>query len=148
MAGTVGEPKYVPLPRIYNPVLAAERGVKRTGMWFARVYANVRQLLTRQVSTKAVGGPVAIVQWSLGVAAYGLGTFMDFWGMLAVSIAVLNFLPLPPFDGGHVLFVLLESIKGSPISLRVRTYIWGAGWAAVGVLFLLVMWQDIARAIS
>jgi regulator of sigma E protease len=148
LAGTLGEYKYVPLPRIYNPVVAAERGVKRTGMWFARVYANLRQLLTRQVSTKAVGGPVAIIQMSLGVAAYGLGTFMDFWGMLAVMIAVLNFLPLPPFDGGHVLFVLLESIKGSPISLRVRTYIWGAGWAAVGVLFLLVMWQDIARAIS
>jgi len=44
-----------------------------------------------------------------------------------------------------VLFVILERIKGSPVGLKVRTWIWGAGWAAVGLLFVLIMWQDIAR---
>ena len=148
LAGTVGTPLYAPLPRIYNPLVAAERGLKRTGMWLGRVYANIRQLATRQVSTKAVGGPVAIVQWSFGIAAHGTGTLMDFWGMLTISIAVLNFLPVPPFDGGHVLFVVLESVKGSPIGLKVRTWIWGAGWVGVGLLFVLIMWQDIARLLS
>jgi regulator of sigma E protease len=148
LAGAVGSPKYAPLPRIYNPLAAAKRGLKRTGLWLGRVYANLSQLVTREVSSKAIGGPVAIVQWSMGVAAHGVGTLMDFWGMLSVSIAVLNFLPIPPFDGGHVLFVLVEKVKGSPIGLRLRTIIWGAGWAAVGALFLLVMWQDIVRLFS
>jgi regulator of sigma E protease len=92
-----------------------------------------------------VGGPVLIVTASLGIASRGLGTFLDFWGILSVCIAVFNFLPVPPFDGGHVLFVLLEKIKGSPVGVKVRTWIWGAGWAAVAVLFALIMWQDIAR---
>ena len=148
LAGAVGSPKYAPLPRLYNPLAAAKRGLKRTGLWLGRVYANLSQLATREVSSKAIGGPVAIVQWSMGVAAHGVGTLMDFWGMLSVSIAVLNFLPIPPFDGGHVLFVLVEKVKGSPIGLRLRTIIWGAGWAAVGALFLLVMWQDIVRLFS
>jgi regulator of sigma E protease len=148
LADAVGSAMYKPLPRIYNPLVAAKRGFKETGIWLGRVYANIKQFLTGQVSTKAAAGPVGIVQFSMSVASHGLGTMMDFWGMLAVSIAVLNFLPIPPFDGGHVLFVLLEKIKGSPISLKVRTWVWTAGWAAVLLLFLVVTYRDILRAIS
>ena len=100
------------------------------------------------MSTKAVGGPVAIVQWSVSVAGQGLGTFMDFLGMLTVSIAVLNFLPIPPFDGGHVLFVLIDAIKRKPVSMKVRTVVWITGWVAVGLLFLVVTYRDILRVIT
>ena len=143
-----GELLYEPLPRIYNPLTAAGRGLKRTWVWMGRACSSVVQLAKREVSTGAVGGPVLIVQASLWVAPQGIGTFMDFWGKLCIFIAVLNFLPVPPFDGGHVLFVILERIKGSPISLKVRLWVWGFGWAAVGLLFAVVMWQDIARLIS
>jgi regulator of sigma E protease len=136
---------YEPLPRIYNPLSAAERGFRRTWTWMGRVYVQLRQLAKGQLSRESMGGPVMIVDISLRVAQRGLGTFLDLWGILSVCIAVFNFLPVPPFDGGHVLFVLLEKIKGSPIGAKVRTWIWGAGWAAVGVLFALIMWQDIAR---
>jgi len=129
-------------------VTAAARGVKRTWTWLGRIYLNLVQLLRQKVSTESLGGPVLIVYASLGVAARGLGTFIDFWGILSVCVAVFNFLPLPPFDGGHVLFVLLEKIKGSPVGIKVRTWVWGAGWAAVGVLFLLITWQDIGRWVT
>ena len=138
-------PLYEPMPRVYNPLKAMKGGLKRTWTQLGRVYALLRQIVKRQVGTGAVGGPVMIVDYSLRVAQLGLGTFLDLWGQLSVCIAVFNFLPVPPFDGGHVLFVLLEKIKGSPIGAKVRTWIWGAGWAAVGVLFALIMWQDIAR---
>jgi len=136
---------YEPLPRIYNPLKAAGRGFKRTWLWLGRVYANILQLLKGEVSTESVGGPVLIVQASLGIAERGIGTFIEFWGFLSVCIAVFNFLPVPPFDGGHVLFVIIEKIKGGPVGLKVRTWIWGAGWAAVGVLFILITYQDVAR---
>jgi regulator of sigma E protease len=139
---------YEPLPRLYNPLKAAARGLKRTWLWLGRVYNNLLQLSKGEVSTEALGGPVLIVSASLAIAAHGIGTFLDFWGILSVCIAVFNFLPIPPFDGGHVLFVLIEKIKGGPISVKVRTWIWGAGWAAVGVLFILIMWQDIARLMT
>ena len=148
LVGAIPDALYGPLPRIYNPVVAGERGVRRTMLWLGRVYMNLRQILVGQVSTKAVGGPVAIVQWSVAIASHGFGAFLDFLGMLTVSIAVLNFLPMPPFDGGHVLFVLIDAVKRKPVSMKVRTAIWIAGWVAVGLLLLVVTYRDILRVVS
>jgi len=148
VADAVGMPMYKPLPRIYSPLKAAGRGLKQTGLWLTRVYVNLKQLMTGQVSTRAAAGPVGIVRAALAVASHGPGTMMEFIGMLAVCIAVLNFLPVPPFDGGHVLFVILERIKGGPISLKVRTWVWSAGWAAVLAIFLIVTYRDILGWIS
>jgi regulator of sigma E protease len=145
LEGIAAKPVYVALPRIYNPLAAAGEGLKRTRLWFRRIYTTIPQMIRGQVSTQTVGGPVLIVQASLAIAEQGLGTLMTFWGMLGVSLAVLNFLPLPPFDGGHVLFAIIAKIKGSHVSLKVQTAFWTAGWVMVGLLILLVMWQDISR---
>ena len=148
MAGTALAPHYVPLPRIFNPLVAMKRGLKQTVVWFKRVYGNLRQFFRGHVSSKAFGGPVAIVSISYEVASYGVGTFLHFWGMISVFLAFINFLPVPPFDGGHVLFALIEKVKGRPISLKVRAWIWGAGWAGLLALFLLIAYQDILRVIT
>jgi len=145
LAEAIGEPLYAPLPRIYNPITAAQRGLRQTVLWLGRVYLNLKQFMVGQVSSKAYGGPVAIVQWSVSVASHGVGTFMDFLGMLTVSIAVLNFLPVPPFDGGHVLFVLIDSIKRKPVSMKLRTIVWIAGWGAVVLLLIVITYHDILR---
>ncbi|MCX5683875.1 MAG: RIP metalloprotease RseP [Planctomycetota bacterium] len=141
-------PLFAPLPRIYNPITAAQRGLRQTVLWLGRVYLNLKQFASGQVSTRAVGGPVAIAQWSINMAGKGMGTFMDFLGMLTVSIAVLNFLPLPPFDGGHVLFVLIDAIKRKPVSMRIRTIVWLAAWIGVLLLFVLITYRDIVRWIT
>ena len=146
--GAIGSVVYVPMPRLYNPLAAAERGVWKTVLWLGRVYLNLKQLVTGQVSTKATAGPVGIVQYSLVVASHGIGAMMDFWGMLAVCVAVLNFLPIPPFDGGHVVFVFIEKIKGGPISTKVRSWVWGAGWILIGAFFLFITYRDILRWIG
>jgi len=100
------------------------------------------------VSTQTVGGPVLIVQRSLQVAARGPGTLIHLWGILSVCFAVFNFLPVPPFDGGHVVFVVVEKLKGGPVSLRTRNGFWIAGWIAVGILFLLITYQDVVRLVT
>ncbi len=141
-------PLYEPMPRIYNPLKATARGLKRTWTWLQRVYATIIQLIKGQVSTEALGGPVLIFSASYKVASYGLGTFIDFWAKLAVMLAVLNFLPIPPFDGGHAVFVLIEKVKGGPVGLKVRTWIWLAAWILVGVFFLFILWQDIMRLVG
>jgi len=145
LAGAPLRPMYVPLPRIGNPLTAAKRGINQTLVWFTRAYGNLVQILRGEVGREALGGPVAIVQISYQLASYGVGTFMNFWGMISVFLAVINFLPLPPFDGGHVVFVLIDKLKGSPVSMKVRTWIWGAGWAGLLALFVLITWQDIDR---
>jgi len=145
MADVAAPALYVPMPRIYNPLVAVKRGVKQTVAWFRRVYLNLRQILRGHVGSKAVGGPVLIVQVSYAIASRGVGTFLQFWGMISVFLAFINFLPLPPFDGGHVLFALIEKAKGGPISLRLRLWIWSVGWAALLILFILITYQDIMR---
>jgi regulator of sigma E protease len=55
---------------------------------------------------------------------------------------------MPPFDGGHVLFVLIDAVKRKPVSMKVRTAIWIAGWVAVGLLLLVVTYRDILRVVS
>ena len=139
---------YVPLPRIGNPLTAAKRGVRRTLVMFGNIYISLKQIVTGEVSTESVGGPVMIVQLSYQQASHGPGTFMNFWAMISVMLAVVNFLPVPPFDGGHVVFVLIEKLKGGPVSMKVRGAIWGAGWIALLALFLLITWQDISRLIT
>lgn len=143
--GCEGRPLYIELPRIYNPLQASAEGLKQTWMWLRRIYATIGQLARRQVSTETVGGPVLIVKASLDVAELGIGTFLYFWGTLAVCVTVLNFLPVPPFDGGHVLFVLIEKAKGSPVSLKVQGALWTAGWVLVGALMVLILIKDVSR---
>ncbi len=148
MSESLGEPVFVPMPRFANPLWAVARGLKRTYVMLVRAYSNLRQLVTGQVSTDMMLGPVSIVRLSVAMAAYGVGTFMDFWGMLSVFIAVLNFLPVPPLDGGHALFVLIEKAKGSRVSMRVRQAFWIAGWVAFGVLIVFVTFQDIRHWVT
>ncbi len=139
---------YVPLPRIGNPLTAAKRGLRRTLVMFGNIYMSLKQIVTGEVSTESVGGPVMIARLSYLQASRGVGTFMNFWAMISVMLAVVNFLPVPPFDGGHVVFVLIEKIKGGPVSMKVRGAIWGAGWIALLALFLLITWQDISRLVT
>jgi regulator of sigma E protease len=148
LGGATAQPKYFELPRVYNPIDAAERGVRRTGLWFARVYVSIKQLFTGEVSTETTAGPVGIVQVSLVIASRGLGTFLDFLGILTVSIAVLNFLPIPPFDGGHVLFVVIDKIIRKPVRLKTRNIVWIVGWGLVLALFLVVTYHDIVRVVT
>jgi regulator of sigma E protease len=148
LSGAVPQPKYFELPRLYSPIEAAQRGVRQTGLWFARVYINIKQLFTGEVSTETAAGPVGIVQVSYMIASHGLGAFLDFMGILTVSIAVLNFLPIPPFDGGHALFVIIEKIMRRPVGLKTRTAFWIVGWGLVLALFLVVTYRDIVRVVT
>lgn len=134
---------FLPLPRIYNPLEAAERGVVQTYRWFARTYITLKQMMTKQVDTGTVAGPVFIGKAAYSVASRGLGTLLDFTAIITVSIAVLNFLPFPPFDGGHVLFTLMESVRRKPISMKIRTVAWIIGWALVLAVFVAVTFRDI-----
>jgi regulator of sigma E protease len=145
LEGCEGQPLFIPMPRIYNPLQATAEGLKQAWLWLRRTYASAAQMARGQMSPEGVGGPVLIVAVSFGIAELGMGTFLNFWGMLSVCVTVLNFLPLPPFDGGHVLFVLIEKMKGSPVSPKIQSALFGVGWVLVGALFVLLMYKDVTR---
>jgi regulator of sigma E protease len=94
-------------------------------------------------------GPVGILAFSYRIVAdQPLIYYVYFLGLISASIAVLNFLPLPPLDGGLTLLLLVEKIKGSALSVRTQEIIAYAGWGLVGALLLYVTFNDIMRIFS
>jgi len=145
LAGAAGKTMYVSLPRITNPLTAIKRGIRQTLLWLGRVYANLAQLIRGEADFRSLGGPVMVVRISYELASQGPGTFINFWGILSVCLVVFNFLPLPPLDGGHVLFLLIEKVRGKPFPMKFQSTIWFVGFVLVILLFVLLTYQDILR---
>lgn len=105
-------------------------------------------LVTGRVSVNQLGGPIAIASSSVQAARGGLETLFRLIAFISVNLAVLNMLPVPILDGGQMLVVLAESVKGSPFSLRARERIARIGVFAIALLFVLVMFNDLKRLLG
>jgi regulator of sigma E protease len=118
--------------------------------WFdaGRIVQVVKGLLTREISVRQLGGPIAITQASVTAARGGLEQLFYLIAFLSINVAVLNMLPIPILDGGQILINVIESAKGSPFSLRTREYILRFGLLAIALLFALVMFNDLQSAAS
>jgi regulator of sigma E protease len=116
--------------------------------WFdaRRIVMVVKGLLTREISVRQLGGPIAITQASVSAARGGLEQLFYLIAFLSINVAVLNMLPIPILDGGQILINVIESVKGSPFSLRTREYILRFGLLAIALLFALVMFNDLQAA--
>jgi regulator of sigma E protease len=132
----------------YEPLSVGEalaQGGRTTWLMASSVGATLRGLFAGDVSVKNLGGPIAIARTSVEVARAGWEPLLGLIALMSVNIAVLNLLPIPVLDGGQVLVNVLEAAKGSAFSARTREYILRAGLLAVAMLFITVMWNDIAR---
>ena len=138
------------LKRLYKatgPVEAIMMGYEKTTMFIAQTYATLKTLMEGLVSPKELMGPVGIL--TLGyrvVSEQPLVYYVYLLGLISACIAVFNFLPLPPLDGGLVVLLLVEKIKGSALSERTQEIIAYAGWALIGSLALYVTFNDIVRS--
>ena len=138
------------LKRLYKaggPIDAVGMGYKKTISFIVQTYVTLRRLLAGLVSPKQLMGPVGIVTISYKIVAeQPLVYYIYFLGLISACIAVFNFLPLPPLDGGLVVLLLVEKVKGSALSESAQTVIAYAGWALIGTLFLYVTFNDIVRS--
>ena len=106
----------------------------------------LKRLVTGQASIRLVGGPVFIAQQSGKEAQKGLRFLFGFIALLSVNLAVLNVLPIPILDGGHLLFLLVEKIKGTPLSVKARGIAQQVGIVFLLGVIVLVTYNDILRA--
>lgn len=138
------------LKRTYKasgPVDAVVMGYRRTVMFVAQTYLTLKRLVGGLVSPKNLMGPVGIITFSYRIVAeQPLVYYVYFLGLISAVIAVFNFLPLPPLDGGLVALLLVEKAKGSALSERVQAVIAYAGWALILTLILYVTFNDIVRS--
>ena len=148
-----GFAEFVPfkdLRRLYRasgPVDAVMMGGKKTVTLIAQTYLTIRRLIVGAVSPKSLMGPVGILSVSYQTVARKMWIeYLFLIGLINAAIAVFNFMPLPPLDGGLALFLVIEKIKGSPVSERTQGYVVRAGLVLVLALFLYITLNDVIRS--
>ena len=131
-----------------NPVAAILWGFRETWDFIAMTYATLADAFRGTISYKEFSGPVGIGSVAIQAGREGITYFIYFMAVVSVSLAVLNFLPLPVVDGGYVVFLLIEKVRGKPLPLKVQNTIAMAGWALLIAFFVLLTWNDIMRILS
>ncbi len=129
------------------PLAAIRRGIDETWDNILSVYAMIRGLAQGRVSPNKLGGIISIGAIAYGQASSGLVQLVHFLAMLNINLAVLNFLPIPPIDGGQMVFLIAEKIRGKPLpdaALIIPQY---AGLLFVLGLFVFVTYQDIVNVV-
>ncbi len=99
-------------------------------------------------SARELGGPILIGQLSGATARAGLPVFLMFVATLSINLALVNFLPIPALDGGHLLFLLVEVVRGKPAPRRVRVAVGRAGVALVAMLMVWAVTSDVMRVLG
>jgi regulator of sigma E protease len=106
---------------------------------------GVVKLFQGTVSPKTLGGPIMIAQMAGQEARAGAVNFIFFIALISINLAILNFLPIPVLDGGHLLFFFVEAVTGRPVSIKIREIAQQAGIFVLILLMIYVFYNDIAR---
>lgn len=109
------------------------------------IFSLLASAVVLEANLKDVAGPIGIVGLVGDASALGLTTLLMFTAFISLNLAVINILPFPALDGGRLLFVIIETIKGSPISARVAYYTNAIGFAVLIILMIVITYNDIAK---
>ncbi|HUG91534.1 MAG TPA: RIP metalloprotease RseP [Planctomycetaceae bacterium] len=131
------------LQQAENVLAATGMGVRYTKNWAIDIYLTLRNLLTGRISPKELHGPVGIAKVAYKFAEQGLADLLLFLGILSVNLAVLNFLPIPVLDGGHMVFLIWEGVTRKKPNEKILVAATYAGFAFVVGLMLAVLYLDI-----
>ncbi len=124
------------------------QSVTETGKLVYLTGMTVVKLVTRVLPSETLGGPILIAQIAGEQARQGISPFAYFLGLLSVNLGVLNLLPIPILDGGHLLFFAVEGILRRPISPQAREMAQRVGLALILTLTALVFYNDIVRLLA
>lgn len=128
-----------------SAVQALKWGVTETRDFVLQFYLTLRRMVSGDVSPKNMMGPVGIFQAGTNFANRGGDWLLWFLAMISANLAVVNFLPIPIVDGGLFTFLVLEKIKGKPLSPRTQAFAQHAGLLLLGAIFLFVTYQDLTN---
>lgn len=131
-----------------NPVAAVVRAAEETGRIIYLTVLTVVKLVMRVLPANTLGGPIFIAQMAGDQARQGITSFAYFLALLSVNLGILNLLPVPILDGGHLLFFSIEALRRKPISPQARMMAQQVGLAVILMLTALVFYNDIARLIA
>lgn len=132
----------------YSPLTALGMGALKTGEVSLLTLRMLGRMLIGDVSLKNISGPINIAQYAGFTARTGLVPFLAFLAVISVSLGVLNLLPIPILDGGHLLWLAAESVKGAPVSEHTELLGQKIGIAMLLVLMTFAFYNDITRLLN
>jgi regulator of sigma E protease len=136
-----GKVEFIPLG-IAGSIVA---GVTQTWDLTVQTLSGVRQMLTGARGTEDLGGPLRIAQLSGQVAQLGVSSLISFIALLSVNLGLINLFPIPILDGGHLVFYLVEALRGRPLPPRAQAAGYRAGLALIAALFVFATWNDLTH---
>jgi regulator of sigma E protease len=128
-----------------NPLEAIYKGGQATWQWTYLTVEGLVRLVQGKLSTDNIGGPILIGQMSGQAASQGFGGLAFLIAILSITLGVMNILPIPILDGGHLLFFTIEAVIGRPLSIRKREVAQQVGLALLLLLMALAFYNDIIR---
>ncbi len=127
---------------------AAGIGARQTWFWTRVIFETLVRLFQGRVSASDLGGPIMIAQEAGRRAAHGLEPLLRFMALISVNLGVINVLPIPVLDGGHLLFFGIEGLRGRPLSVRYRELAQQVGVFLLLALMVFVVFNDISRIVG
>lgn len=133
--------------RSYSPPQALVKAAQFHIVLSTKLVYLVGQLFTGRVSLKAVQGPLGIVQESSRAAARGFGDLLSLMALVSLNLGVLNLLPIPILDGGHILMLGIEGVMRRDLSLKIKERVVTVGMVFLLLVFVMVMYNDVLRLV-
>lgn len=132
----------------YSLIAAIAPAIKQTGELSYATLTLLGRLITGKLSVKTISGPVGIAQGAGQSGRSGVAYYLAFLALVSISLGILNLLPIPVLDGGHLVYYLLEWVTGKPVSERAKSI-----GSSIGVLFILAililaLFNDVSRLVS
>lgn len=134
--------------RASNPLAAAVRGLEATWGWTELTVVGIYKMVVGEISSKNIGGPLTIANISGEAAAQGASSVVFLIAILSINLGVLNLLPIPILDGGHLLFFAIEAVLRKPLGERQREIAQQVGLLLLVVIMVFAFWNDIERLVS
>ena len=145
----VGAAESSPLPRQHiGAIDALGEGASQTWEYTAATVDFLGGMFTGRQSARSVGGPIMIGQMSGQFARAGLEAFLGFMAILSINLAILNLLPIPVLDGGHLVFLAIEGVRGRPLSYQQRMRLTQVGFVFIILLMVWAIGNDVLRALG
>lgn len=125
------------------PIVAWKKFLNDAGL----IFKGIEKLITGAIGLNTISGPIGIVDVTAKVANMGIIPLLFLTALLSVNLGVLNLLPIPALDGGHIVFNLYEAIFKKEISEEIMVKLTIGGWIILGCLMLIGIYNDIVRII-
>jgi regulator of sigma E protease len=131
-----------------GPLESVGIAAEQTWNWSATITIGLVKMVTGKIPTHDIGGPIEIVRQAGRQAAMGLEFLLMFTAVISLNLGILNLLPIPVLDGGHLFFFAIEAVLGRPIELRYREMAQQVGLFVLIALMLFAFYNDIARVLQ